>query len=559
MNKYKLLTATALFAVGAFGLAACDKQAAMDDTPAMTAENLKGHVAYLADDRMKGRDVGTPEHREASEYIANFYKDLGLKPMGENGTYFQEVPFFSLQSNQDSSWLSYTAGGETKTFTSDEWVSVGNAKMDEMAANGDLVFVGYGIHAPEQGHDDYAGVDVTGKIILRIAGTPAGTTGLQEFKAEQGAAGVIGLLKPSENSAAMFKNYHGFFAGARLNMMKKGDEKPAGDEHATAFISAEAATGLFAAAGMDYADAVKMADTKGFTAKAMGISGDMKQVTASSMITSPNVAAVLEGSDPDLKDEYVIISAHSDHVGMCAHVEGRDTAAADDTICNGALDNASGTATTMEVAKALSQLETAPRRSVMFLNVTAEEKGLLGSQYFAEYPTVPADKITANVNIDMPILFYDFADVVAFGAEHSSIWDIAETALSEINVGLAEDPMPEQRLFTRSDHYNFVKKGVPSVFLMTGPTSVNDDPATPVKEREGYKEFYKFLNTNYHSAADDMAQPIMWDVHAKYTLANYKIIEALANADVEARWNEGNEYGDKYAPGKPRAAAPAAD
>jgi len=558
MNKYKLLTASAMFAVGAFGLAACD-QAMMDDGPAMTAENLKGHVAYFADDRMKGRDVGTPEHREASEYIANFYKDLGLTPAGENGTFYQEVPFFSLHSNQTASWLSYTAGGETKTLTSDDWVSVGNAKMAELMASGDVVFVGHGIHAPEQGHDDFAGVDVTGKIILRLTGTPKGTKGLQDYKAEQGAAGVIGLLAPSDNSAAMFKNYHGYFSGAQMNLMEKGGEKPAGDDYATAFISAEAADGMFAAAGMDYADAVKMAGTKGFTAKAMSVTADMKQVSVSSVLKSPNVAAVLEGSDPELKDEYVIISAHSDHVGMCAHVEGRDTADADDTICNGALDNASGTATTMEVAKALSQLDKAPRRSIMFLNVTAEEKGLLGSQYFAANPTVPADKITANVNIDMPILFYDFSDVVAFGAEHSSIWGIAEAALAEINVGLAEDPMPEQRLFTRSDHYNFVKKGVPSVFLMTGPTSVNDDPATPVKEREGYTEFYKFLNTNYHSAADDMAQPIMWDVHAKYTLANYKIIEALANADVEARWNEGNEYGDKYAPGMPRAAAPAAD
>lgn len=558
MNKYKLLTATAMFAVGAFGLAACD-QAMMDDGPAMTAENLKGHVAYFADDKMKGRDVGTPEHREASEYIANFYKDLGLKPAGENGTFFQEVPFSSLSSNQESSWLSYTAGGETKTLTSDEWVSTGNAKMDEMAANGDLVFVGYGIHAPDEGHDDYAGIDVTGKIIVRLTGTPAGSEGLQQFKAEQGAAGVIGVVKPSKDNAAMFKNYHGFFARAQMNLMEKGAEAPAGDDYATAFISADAAADLFTASGMDLGEAIKMADTKGFAASSMGISGDMKQVSTSSMLYSPNVAAVLEGSDPDLKDEYVIISAHSDHVGTCAHVEGRDTADADDTICNGALDNASGTATTMEVAKALSQLDKAPRRSIMFLNVTAEEKGLLGSQYFAANPTVPAAKITSNVNIDMPILFYDFADVVAFGAEHSSIWGIAEAALAEINVGLAEDPMPEQNLFQRSDHYNFVKKGVPSVFLMTGPTSVNDDPATPVKEREGYTEFYKFLNTNYHSAADDMAQPIMWDVHAKYTLANYKIIEALANADVEARWNEGNEFGDKYAPGMPRAAAPAGE
>ena len=188
-------------------------------------------------------------------------------------------------------------------------------------------------------------------------------------------------------------------------------------------------------------------------------------------ITSPNIVATLEGSDPKLKDEFVVFSAHLDHIGISHHKgehgEHDENGEEIDTINNGALDNASGVSIMLETARLLTS-QPAPKRSVLFVVVTGEEKGLLGSSYFAKNPTVPVMQLVANVNLDMPLILYPFADVIAFGSTHSSLGPIVETAANKIDISLSPDPMPEQALFTRSDHYSFVKAGIPSVFLMTG-------------------------------------------------------------------------------------------
>jgi len=564
----KFLKTTALVTGMMFTLAACgasDDKANDQGLPAFSAERIKDHMAYLASDDMKGRDTGSEEYRMAAEYVADFYKDLGLKPAGDNGTYFQEVPFKTTRIAQEMSSLKVM----DKIFAPDAVVFRTNTDSLELIANGDLVFVGYGIHAPDMGHDDFAGVDVAGKIIVRLIGLPEGIApeiaqaySSTQRRGLQGAKAVIDVSTPVfEETRFPFATLAGFFSGERFELVGQNAESDEAVEAAPAIeaiISAAGAQDLFAMTGSSLDAAMTEAAATGFVAKPLNVSVDMKQVTlVDTSITSPNVAAVLEGSDPVLKNQYVVISGHLDHVGdTCPH-QPNDTAAEDDTICNGALDNASGTATLLEVAKAFAENATRPKRSVLFLNVTAEEKGLFGSEYYSNNPTLPVESLVANVNLDMPILFYDFADVVAFGGEHSTIGETAAKALAKINIAVAEDPMPEERLFTRSDHFRFVQKGVPAVFLMTGPTAVGDDMSLPPQEREGYKEFRKFLETNYHSPADDMNQPLMFDVAAKYALGNYLIIEALANEEQEPRWYEGNTWGDQYAPGKPRATAPA--
>ena len=246
--------------------------------------------------------------------------------------------------------------------------------------------------------------------------------------------------------------------------------------------------------------------------------------TEREMVYSDNVVGVLPGSDPALADEPVIVTAHLDHIGICRLEEEVDR------ICNGALDNASGSAIMIETARAMADMER-QRRPVVFIGLTAEEKGLLGSAHIAANITPAMDGMVANVNLDMPVIRYEFNDLIAFGAEHSSLGPIAEAAVQSAGASLSPDPMPQQALFVRSDHYNFVRQGVPSVFLMTGFSSPNPD------DDEG-QGFLNFLGGDYHAPGDETDAGVMFDQGAKFANINLAIIEAIANSDETPRWNE---------------------
>ncbi|WP_347275371.1 M28 family metallopeptidase [Sphingomonas sp. HITSZ_GF] len=252
---------------------------------------------------------------------------------------------------------------------------------------------------------------------------------------------------------------------------------------------------------------------------------------------SANVIGIIPGSDPVLKDEYVVLSAHLDHLGMSKEPG--------DKIYNGAMDNASGVATMLEAARAFATSGKPPRRSILFVALGGEEEGLIGSDYLARHPVVGSGKVVADVNLDMPILLYDFQDVVAFGAEHSTLGPIVADAAAKMGVTLSPDPMPSENLFVRSDHYSFVKVGVPSIFLVTG------------FRNGGEKAFRSFLRSHYHQANDDVTQPFDWQAGAKFAKINYLIAREIADRDEAPRWYEGNSYGDRYAKGAPRAPRPA--
>jgi Zn-dependent M28 family amino/carboxypeptidase len=252
---------------------------------------------------------------------------------------------------------------------------------------------------------------------------------------------------------------------------------------------------------------------------------------------SANVIGILPGGDPKLKDEYVVLSAHLDHLGTSREPG--------DKIYNGAMDNASGVATMLETARAFAASGQRPRRSILFVALGGEEEGLVGSDYLARNPVVGSGKVVADVNLDMPILLYDFQDVVAFGAEHSTLGLIVADAAAKMGIALSPDPMPSENLFMRSDHYSFVKAGVPSVFLVTG------------FKNGGEKAFNTFLKSRYHRVDDDVSQAFDWNAGAKFAKINYLIAREIADADQEPRWYEGNSYGDRYAKGAPRAPKPA--
>ena len=538
------ISAAAMLAVSACATVSTEQRTASANAPEFSAERIKADIAFLSDDLLRGRDTGSEGHRVAAKYVAAEFARLGVKPMGDNGTYFQEVPFQKARINKDTSKVSYTIGGETKELAfGDDFLMSGSVRDSKGSAEGNLVFVGYGIHAPEVGHDDYAGLDIKGKIVVLVNGAPSdmnteirahyrSTTTKSRAAAKLGAVGVISVFESEEQRPFTF--YKRFIDRERMDWQSPNGKSVGGKTvGAGAAVSHAVAKELFAGSGVSFEDALKATlEGKGKAVELKASASMTKDSILSEEFTSPNVVGVIEGSDPKLKNEYVVISAHLDHIGVSENAEGEDK------INNGALDNAAGVSTMLEVARAYANGEK-PRRSILFTAVTAEEKGLLGAGYFANFPTVDKPAMVANVNLDMPLILYDFQDVIAFGAERSTLGPITEKAVAEIGLKLSPDPMPEQGLFTRSDHYRFVQQGIPSVFLVTG---FETDPSGKV----GGEIFRNFLGHEYHSPADQITLDIDYDAGAKFAHVNYLIIRAIANEDKRPSWNEGDFFGETF-------------
>ncbi len=301
----------------------------------------------------------------------------------------------------------------------------------------------------------------------------------------------------------------------------------------TASLSLTAAQKLFTEVEVSLDDIYALAEAnKPLPRMDLKLSASMAKKSTISPLTSSNVVGFIEGSDPKLKNEVVVFSAHLDHIGMVKEKTG-------DNIFNGAMDNATGVTTLIEMARMFNELPVKPKRSLLFIALTGEEKGLLGADYFARNPTVPLPSIVANVNFDMPILTFDFSSVVAFGAEHSNLKEITAEAAGKSGLQLIPDPIPEQGIFTRSDHYMFVKQGVPSIYLWTGNTSFNEaEDATKIRT--------EFLQTHYHQVSDDLMLPINYDAAARFVQMNFQLALEIANSPIKPAWNEGDFFGDTF-------------
>jgi Zn-dependent M28 family amino/carboxypeptidase len=511
------------------------------------ASRIKSHIWFLSDDLLEGRDTGARGHEIASLYIAAEFEKYGLTPAGDEGTYMQRVNFVQAKIDQSSIKLSLSGSqGDRQLSYPKQFLTSPNPLLETTQMAGKLVFVGYGIVAPELQHNDYQDIDVTGKVVVALSGKPKSFpseegahfgSGREKLRhaSENGAVGFITISTPRGEKVRPYQNLLNFLHSPSVRWLDK-EGNPSGvypQIKGAAYFSKEAAEIVFADAEQNleqiYAMLEKDESPKGFDLT-MSIQLESKSVHKS--ISSPNVAAILEGSDPSLKNEYVVYSAHSDHIGFAKTVK-------KDKINNGAMDNASGTSVLMETARLFSQLEERPKRSILFVAVTGEEKGLLGSDYYAQNPTVPVGSMVANVNLDMPILTYEFADVIAFGADHSDMKSSVATAAEKIGLQLSPDPMPDQALFTRSDHYSFVRQGIPSVFLVPGFKSANPDI-------DGTKQFSNFLKTNYHKPGDDINQPFNWKAATKFAEVNYHIGLTLANQAQRSSWNKGDFFGDTF-------------
>jgi hypothetical protein len=514
----------------------------------ITPDSMRAHIEFLASDALEGRETGTRGYTIAAEYVATQYRAAGLKPVTDKG-WFQQVPF--VGNLVDDAASSLVINGQSFANRKDVLFGPARTAGKETIENAQLVFVGYGIDDPQNGQNDYAGLDVKGKIVVTLAGFPKGIA--SDIGAHYGrskakmadAKGALGMITVRTLETDRTRPWDRMIEGPQHPTMNwaQADGSMFSDAPGIKFgvtlPNTKPAETVFTGAPKALKDILKLADKAGGRPKGFALKSSVKldRTTTSSAITSPNVIGMIPGSDPKLANEYVLLMAHLDHNGV-------DEKKKDDKIYNGAMDNASGTAALLEAARALAK-GPAPKRSILFAAVTAEERGLLGSDYLARNPITPNGKVVSVVNLDMPILLYDFKDVIGFGAEHSTMGPIVSKAAGKLGIALSPDPLPSEALFTRSDHYSFVKQGVPSVFLMTG------------FQNGGEKAFTDFLKTHYHKVSDQVTLPFNWDAAAKFARVNTMIAADIANAPEAPLWYADSFFGKTFAPNAPKAARPA--
>jgi Peptidase family M28/PA domain len=510
-------------------------------------EAIRADMRFLSDDALEGRGTGSRGYDIAAKFMATQFESLGLQPAGDNRSYFQNVPLRLAKPDEAKTSLVLSRSGkdETLTFRKD-YISRGDPVLPESSVEAPVVFVGDGVTAPDQNYDDYQDIDAKGKIVALMAVAPNFESSLKahysssEVKLRNavahGAVGVILLDDPVFEGLYSFKEQVRDLSFPELRWLDKqqrpNDYFP--ELKGNAFLSLEATKRFFAGSAHSAEEvfaAMKAGKTMSFV---MPISAKIRNVTGLKDVAGRNVVAKLEGSDATLKNEYLVYSAHLDHLGIGEPVKG-------DSIYNGALDNASGSAILLEVARAFSGMKTRPRRSILFLSVTGEEAGLLGSDYFAHYPTVGKTSVVANVNMDEDLMLWPLRDIVAFGAEHSSLDAVVKKAAARLDLSESPDPNPEEVVFIRSDQYSFVKQGVPAIFPVAGFKS--DDPK--IKPADIFKNWEL---TRYHQPQDDMDQPgLDWDAAAKYTRFVFLCGWLITEDSQRPTWNKGDFFGEHYA------------
>ena len=537
--------------VAALALLALPTASIADDaTPATPATDaplpadqaaMKAHVMFLASDAMRGREAGSPEFDIAAQYVAARFFAAGLKPGGDKGEYLQKVPLVSYKAAGQGDFVWTGADGTPQTLTfGEDFVPSANPATAQTSVSAPVVFVGYGIVAPQYRQDDYAGVDVRGKIVAYFGGAPtrfggeeraffgSGATKAQTAAAK-GAVGILNLETPRGTRGPGFARMAQYYDSPRMTWATPAGVGNASGAPVLGTISQAGAAKLFAGAKTSWSSVSAEIAKDAPKFRAIPLKGSLAAVTRTSFTpaASSNVIGIIPGSDPVLGKQVVVLSAHLDHLGVRSAGEG-------DRINNGALDNAIGIASLIEEAKRFTTSGQAPKRTLMFLAVTGEEKGLVGSDYFTNHPTVPLKSIVADVNLDMPILTYRFEDMIVFGAERSTIGPVVRDAVAAIGVTLSPDPMPQEGIFVRSDHFRFVQKGIPSVFLWPG------------QKGPGKAAVEHFMSTNYHKPSDDLSQPILWDQGVRFVDVNYRIARAIADGAQAPVWNKGDYFGTLY-------------
>jgi Zn-dependent M28 family amino/carboxypeptidase len=518
--------------------------------PKIDQNKILDHIRVLSSDEYEGRKPGTKGEELTVKYLQEQFKQLNLKPGNPDGTYLQKVPLVGITATQAAP-LSLTKGARKETLKwSDDVVAWTKHVADGASIeDSDVVFAGYGVEAPEFNWNDFKDVDVKGKTILVLVNDPAVADpsdpnkldpntfkgdamtyyGRWTYKFEEGARrGAAAILVVHETGPAGYP-----FAVVQGNLLEKFDlvtpDKNMSRANIEGWITLAAAKKILTLGGQDFDALKKQARTREFKPVPLGLKASMAIKNTLRTIDSQNVLAKLEGSDASLKDEYVVYSAHWDHLGVGTPVKG-------DAINNGALDNASGVATVLEIARAFTQIQPQPKRSILFLMVTAEEQGLLGSQYYATNPLYPLNKTAANINIDGVNQWGRTKDLTVVGMGASDLDDYLKAAADEQQRVLRPDPEPEKGFYYRSDHFNFAKQGVPALDPDAGIDFAGKDPAYGKTKRDEY------TNNDYHAPSDEIKPD--WDLSGAVDDAELLLAVGyrVANAQKLPEWKPGNEF-----------------
>jgi Peptidase family M28 len=488
------------------------------------------HVTVLADDKLEGRNTGSAGHLKAAEYVAGEFARSGLTPAGTDG-YLQPVHLISRAIDESHSSLSLIKpdGVEPLTLGRDAVISL---RIDPAATvEAEMVFAGHGLSIPEANHDDFAGLAVRGKLVVFLAGAPPSIPGplaahMQSageraaLLKRHGAIGVVNILNPKNMDIPWERLALARFQPSMILADPAMDESRGLKLAVT--VNPAHADKLLAGSGHTFAEILELADA-GKPLPRFAIPAKLKATASVTRadVVSQNVVAMLPGNDPRLKDEFVVFSAHLDHLGIGKPING-------DSIFNGAMDNASGVAALLDVAAMLKEGTTRLRRSVLFVAVTGEEKGLLGSRFFANAPTVDSKMIVANINTDMFLPLFPLKSLTIYGLDESELGGDAVAVAESLGVAPQADLEPKRNIFIRSDQYSFIRRGIPALALKVGY-----DKGSP---EEGVVK--KWLTERYHAPSDDLNQPVDKLAAGEFDVLVARLVERVANRDSRPRWKD---------------------
>jgi Zn-dependent M28 family amino/carboxypeptidase len=514
-------TAKSLLFISALSLLVID--VAADDL----AQRWRAHVAFLADDSLEGRNTGSEGYRKAAEYVASGFKRAGLKPAGTSG-YLQPVRFHSRRIVESQSSLALVREGVVTPIELGEEATFNMRVKPAPEVEAPMVFAGYGLAIPETNHDDFAEVEVKGKVVVFLAGAPSSVPGPLAAHYQStgerwaalrraGAIGTITIQNPRTTDVPWERSAPNRLQPS-MTLADPALDDTAGQRLAVTFNSGRADR-LFDGSGHTIAELLAIADA-GNVLPRFPLKGSIRAVvrTESTGLESHNVAGLVPGSDPRLQHELVVLTAHLDHLGIGAAING-------DRIYNGAMDNASGIATLLETASEISKRPA--KRAVLFLAVTAEEKGLLGSRYFAAHSTLPRHTMVANINMDMFLPLFPLKSLMVLGVDESDLGADVRAIAAFMNLAVQADPEPGRNRFIRSDQYSFIRRGIPSLAMKVGyePGSAEARVAAAwTKER-------------YHAPSDDMSQPMDLEAAAGFTRVIAALCERVANRPDRPRWH----------------------
>ena len=513
-----------------------------------TATAIEAHIAFLADDLLEGRGTGAAGHELAARYVASQFQQRGLRPSGDSNTWFQSVPLSEAKLDSEATRLEFISEGKAQTLEYNlDYVARPHFTETQTTVEAPLAFAGYGVHAPELGYDDFLGLDLKGRVAVVLAKAPAKfpATALAHHsdrreKAMQlvarGAVGMIVVPTPKDLEEAPWPRH---VTQAQFSSMRwldtHGHPTDAFPESKMSItLSPRGTSAVFAHSPKPLNSILQAAAAS--QPQSFPLSGSVRFISQTELrrLQSPNVLGLLPGSDPKLRAECIVLSAHLDHQGRGPAVKG-------DGIYNGAYDNAIGTAMILEVAKALMHGGSRPlKRSVLFAAVTAEEKGLIGSDYLAQHIPSIAGKAVANINLDMVLVTMPTSTYVVLGTVHSSLNSPVENAAAKLGLKLMPDPNPESVGFVRSDQYSFIRQGIPAI----APKVFN--PTNGLVAPEGMMSPSTYLKEHYHRPSDDLTLPR--DTASAVRCVHFitEIIRQVANNPETPHWNSGDFFGEKF-------------